>query len=1363
MFYTEFEPNCEQFENTYSCDYFILLCKMTFGYSLNDNARKSFHEEFMKYWKSALMGTAILAASSAMANGYVEAVQTNNSPVTITTENNSGLNVNVPGLRYEYDGGNITFGYPFSSGGTNTTAPHDGKTYYSIFVPKPPAPDQTLATGGSRIATPNFDPATRDLTNVVPLIKAGGCADPAKPKQSPSIDPNDIASIISNPNFYNPDYKYLDTLGSNGGEFSARWVDTYGDETQIQWAIGGTSSPSAWSGSLSDTVSTRGPMYWMALAAGQELFSMDAQYLMAIGLKETGVGSSEPTAPRMSNAEGAYGAFELEMFTGGDRMLVYPKFYPEYKAALDETFTRVPYDANTFVAIAGESFASIFDRIFGTESFPDRAHMVNSVVMSGLLIYQYYDMIGTASDFCGGLAFSSKAADPYLGLCAIAAHYNLGINGGVPNALKNLTTIDDPNGCNAVPVGNSNYVPAVRSILEALANDQKRWVANDPSVRVIDKTISLAELTTFFWGDGGTKDAPGDNGLMWHFNLDQAAKDAMWTDVTNAFNQLAVNSGGSHISFRYDFLTLLRVAKAYLDTDRPAPTGPSTDAYLSTHSSGTACDVTVTQDEEWPYVNLSGDINGDFEVNGDFYDYETGPLYIQYRLESSANWADANLTSNTGAQTQFNFSIPGDQLNPAGDNVWVRAADSCKNEIAMKIKVEGIKISYLDSAWAVDVDGDGQADQIEFAGRDHEDAPADAEPFANLSAVEYKWPNATTIGNFTAGDASLTVNATGGVINDTNLVGTRALGSQLTVNWSQGTRSTNILDRVGPAILSASVRERTSPTQDDTLYVTFTEPVNALTTLGNPNFLNVDDINQAQTEVFNVSGNTWAFVYTAGIVSEGQFVNILHTSGLTDTEGNTPLANNIKREIILNKGPVPLETDGHGFFDTNLDGKMDRVQLKFKIPLTQPQVDVMRFTVNWLTDDRGEVLNEMQMNGDVWRVDIVDPTIVYYSIPATESIKEDYTYINPEVPGMGAVSVAQLALDPSQGYETQNPVVPDQMGPIIVENNAILIKTARPDIRSDILRVTFTEPIVDQTIANNFIYRVSGADEPYENSLDGHRLINGGKTLLIEFGPNELDRPNIGDSLRIETNSVLPAVIEDLAGNKANEFNPLRLIDGKVIVIFFSPEIAQFNPDIDQASKAANLKAFELWQEPTGQADQVKAQAVFVPGTMTNEEIFAKYGMGFGFSTSFSNKNFPRDSVKFKVSGDIYSNLGGFVAKLNDEFTCEDVANSPGMEGTQGVNACKDDGGFDSFSSATEFKVFYPWNMKSFKGRYVGSGAFFIKMNVKGSATSPSGVSLDVIDEGVLEKTFGIVRGNDSPHRVQVIEPLVTPNDYIME
>lgn len=137
--------------------------------------------------------------------------------------------------------------------------------------------------------------------------------------------------------------------------------------------------------------------------------------------------------------------------------------------------------------------------------------------------------------------------------------------------------------------------------------------------------------------------------------------------------------------------------------------------------------------------------------------------------------------------------------------------------------------------------------------------------------------------------------------------------------------------------------------------------------------------------------------------------------------------------------------------------------------------------------------------------------------------------------------------------------------------------------------------------------------------------------------------------------------------------------------------------------------------------------------------------------------------MKFKVSGDIYSNLGGFVAKLNDEFTCEDVANSPGMEGTQGVNACNDDGGFNSFSSATEFKVFYPWNFKAFNGRYVGSGAFFIKMSVNGSATSPSGVTLDVIDEGVLEKTFGVVRGNDSPHRVQIIEPLVTPNDYIKE
>ncbi len=91
-------------------------------------------------------------------------------------------------------------------------------------------------------------------------------------------------------------------------------------------------------------------------------------------------------------------------------------------------------------------------------------------------------------------AYSSEAADPYLELCAIPGHYNLGLNGGAPSALKSVATIANPNGCDAVPQGSSAYVPTIRNTLEALVIDQKRWVQGQLGVRVVNKTITLENV-----------------------------------------------------------------------------------------------------------------------------------------------------------------------------------------------------------------------------------------------------------------------------------------------------------------------------------------------------------------------------------------------------------------------------------------------------------------------------------------------------------------------------------------------------------------------------------------------------------------------------------------------------------------------------------------------------------------------------------------------------------------------------------------------------------------------------------------------------------------------------------------------------
>ena len=1293
----------------------------------------------MKYWKSALFATALIAAGSAF--GYVEAVQDLNDPVkvpaSIDITNNTTDNLIITGARFVAEPA-LSWGAPFSSEGYNQTV--DGTNYRAQFLADNNGSGRVFGGGQTRGGVANWlNVPVMELQGLTPLIDAGGCADPDKPLDAPSIVPKDVDALIADPRFYDENYKYLDTLGSNGGEFSARWVDTFYGQTQIQWAIGGTAPAKGWSGALHDNTpgNADGPLYWMSLAGVQEIFSMDAQYLMSIGAKETGMGTTISPA-RSDNTEGAYGAFDLESFTGVSRFLTYPKFYPRYLDAIKANAILVPNNSLTFVALTGETFAGIMSSIFDTGdenspatayADPNSAAMVNSTVMSGLLIYQYYDMIGSASDYCGRRAFSSESADPYLGLCAIAGHYNLGINGGAPSALSNLKTIADPNGCDAVPQGQSDYVGTVRSVIEALTIDQHRWMDGEAGVYIIDKEITMADVTTYFWGDGGSKDAPGTNGLMFHFELDDETDDAFWADITTTFNKLSARSGGNHISFRYDWITVLRVAKAYFDTERIPPADEESNRYMSQHSLLKQCDNTIAQDEQWPFLTAQGEINGDFEATAEVYDAETGALYLQYSV-ANGPWKDVQPDNKFGNTTSYKFSVAESAIPEAGADVWIRAADSCKNEVTYKLRIVGAKVPYLDSAWAYDVDGDGYADAIDFAGAEHEEPGADL--FKTLTKVDYQWPDASTAYSANAGEANLTISEVSGSINDELLSGGRASGGELAVTWSRGRRLVVIKDRVGPAVIGASMHEPTNPGQDDTLFVTFTEAVKDLSTLTSPEILNIDGAAVKHNSLYLISGSTWGFIYPTGVIDSTKEVNINHLSGFEDQATNPPLSNNIKKPIILNKGPVPLADKGHGFYDSNVDGKMDRVEIKFTIPLTQPQVDLMSFSVKWLQAAGKNIVKTMTLNGsEGWGVDPVDPTLVFWSIPDAEALRSNYTYINSSFAGMGDVSVSQASLDDPNQFVSETIAVPDKMGPIIVNKaGAILVKTPRPDIKADLLRITFSEPIKEKTFDHFFEYKKGSSEYHWANATTGVRFLAGGTALLVPFTPELLERPSIGDSVKIEVDNVYGTLIQDLAGNLAKVNNPHRIIDGKVIVIFFSPNIVEYNSELIFTNTPPRSDSKGKYQ--FGINNSGKVQAVIFPSTTTNTEIYEQYGMGFGFSVSFANdtNTVKRSDAIFKVNANIYSNLGQHVVNLSDEIDCLDVASAVDMQGTSGENACEDSG-LQSFSPSTEFKVFYPWNFLTTEQRFAGSGAYFIKMDVEGPT----------IESGELKKTFGVIRG----------------------
>lgn len=83
----------------------------------------------------------------------------------------------------------------------------------------------------------------------------------------------------------------------------------------------------------------------------------------------------------------------------------------------------------------------------------------------------------------------------------------------------------------------------------------------DAALTWTDVNAFFAELRTFF-----ANGAPSNS--EWS---------AMLSDVQRAFNVLAQHWGGSTVSYRYDFLTLLRVAKQYFP--KPYNARPTSDQW----------------------------------------------------------------------------------------------------------------------------------------------------------------------------------------------------------------------------------------------------------------------------------------------------------------------------------------------------------------------------------------------------------------------------------------------------------------------------------------------------------------------------------------------------------------------------------------------------------------------------------------------------------------------------------------------------------------------------------------------------------------------------------------------------------------
>lgn len=1199
------------------------------------------------------------------------------------------------------------------------------------------------------------------LNGGIPLIKMGVCEQPAQYVDAKPISLDSLQKALKSSSYYDSTYRYStpDTLGKFGGKMSAGFIDSYYGETQMifaapQGAIKFSDVDLAtWEPSLIGT------MTFMASSMAQEFFGMDQQWMFSIGAKETMLGSTYHTS-KNTNTDYAFGPWEVEDATYMARGMGYPKFFP-YDPCLT-TSADVTTGSTNCAVQDGKSAAGYYhiwpqkyldDDITHTTPL-DHPKIVNALLASGWNFWYVYDLLSQSTD----LAFKRgmlNSTDPLFGLCALTPIYNMGINSGSEAALNFVSSITNKskllNGtvtCNDFPPGNSNYRPQIMATGQAFVDAAKAVQLDHSKVnpQIVDKWITLDDVREFYFGRGSDKASPWktsgavqNGGLMKHFDIGDKNKEAMWNDLVAAFNLQAAHWGGGKISLRFDWLSNLRIAKKYLDFQRGNLQDNEGLTWITNHStSGVDIDGRAA-DTHWPFAKFGSlTDNGDFvaEVNAEDIDpTDRGIASVEWTVNddwtlfSTQNVKPINV--NDPKKTTWQITIPAAEyqaLTTGGQRtLYVRVNDSCFNSIVINTVLKGVPKPAISDASMYDYNGDGKADSLVFSGTDN-----GAAKFADFNDYSFDWYGSSKSGpksdaklltnnQFALGDPNL------GAIDESQRTG------DLTLKGSWGSIVKGISDKVGPVIMSASLRDnKGDTTAKDTLTLTLNRSVSGLDTTKPASFLDFFGqslaLNGKAPVKLSVKGNRVVAIYPLNSIKAynpnkpsevGDSVRLTPAGVVVGASNQQPVAaNNKKTPIMLDFGPLHLLPGGlHGWFDTDGDGTMDMAQIQMDRPVDDYRRDQMKLTLSWIKTAKNKVFtktftgSDFSFSNDLVQIkfaksDSISPNVTYFNASATDPLKR-----------WGAAVLVQ------PGYDLTDSVkMADKMGPVVVR--ADLKRTSTPAIRPDLLDLTFSEPLDMKATKGTALYdfRIEGQVRTAKHDANLSWKASG-SAMQIAFKPEHLLRPTVGDSVHFSLQGV-DGVALDSAGNKPHNANPYRPITGKPVLQVAAVTFA----GLTDANANQHPQAFDT---------------VYVLDKATNVDTLAKeMGLsGFYARLTFNDvpagvSNLSADSLSalrnlfsVRLQANIYSKLGEWVNSYDRSFNCKDIQKLAYNSDPRLTAACDP----SILLSNREFTIFVPWNFRDANSRLVGTGVYLV--DLKAAASSGGKTDLDKpISIGVYRK-----------------------------
>ncbi|ERP31039.1 hypothetical protein [Chitinivibrio alkaliphilus] len=471
------------------------------------------------------------------------------------------------------------------------------------------------------------------------LIKTGTFGNDYGYIDHPGIRVDTLYRYLENPEYYNPDHYVPNWMGKRGGPYSGGFIDTWMTQdslnpvpvTQLQInflpddvyiRMNGYDTKYRPDMMGQWTPAGKGPMYAMSLAMVQEYMNIDMQLMDAIGTHESmaaleimkpdydntnpdsdynsqGLFYSNPNTPEgptgwnatqeigtMHYIESSYDAYAVQSF---------PKFFPYTEEG--ERFTKY------FMTPGSNTDGREYGFCGG-----NNATMANTGLINSLYMWYGFNLFYNSTSF-DYRTIAPLMADQEFAAKLFMASWNGGWGIGHEQLFYDFhegdrdALINDPDVFDRVP--NNGYVARVYQALPKLVEANEQSVLNPEgpqTAEVYDDHISKEMVAEFYFGmnvdeEGNSLGTSielaeagelGKQGLLWHFRLSESQRVQIWNSLNTAFDkmkgQAPSTEGTEYISLRYDWITLMRVAKYYLNLDIPVPVYSEFMSWIEKHS-----------------------------------------------------------------------------------------------------------------------------------------------------------------------------------------------------------------------------------------------------------------------------------------------------------------------------------------------------------------------------------------------------------------------------------------------------------------------------------------------------------------------------------------------------------------------------------------------------------------------------------------------------------------------------------------------------------------------------------------------------------------------------------------------------------